>query len=162
MRSVHFQEVQHFRQSWLWYLLVSSSIISMIPLIVFTASGELPLAEGLGALGLVTVLMLLNVAAFYYTRLETKISSEGISFRWWPFFRKPSVLRWEEIDHVAMAQYKAFKVGYTVDKNLGKVHSVSGPHGFQVVLTNGKKYFFSTQKKLSVASVLQQTGKLKL
>ena len=162
MRHVQFQEVQHFRQAWLWYLLISSSIISMIPLIVIAAAGEMPLWESLLAIGIIIALMLVNIAVFYYARLETMISNEGISYRWWPFFRKPSVLRWEDIDHVVMAQFRAFKVGFSIDKKLGRVHNVNGPHGFQVVLYNGKKYFFGTQRKLSVESVLQQTGKLKL
>ena len=35
-------------------------------------------------------------------------------------------------------------------------------YNYQVILKNSKKYFFGTQRKLSVENVLQQTGKLKL
>lgn len=134
----------------------------MLPVIIFTASGKLPLLEGLGVLGVVVFLMLINIVVFYYTRLEVKISEEGIAYRWWPFFRKHSVLKWADIDYVTMSKHSALKVGYHFDRKFGKVHKVDGINGYQVVLYNGKKYFFGTQRKLSVESVLQQTGKLKL
>ena len=72
MRHVQFQEVQHFRQAWLWYLLISSSIISMIPLIVIAAAGEMPLWESLLAIGIIIALMLVNIAVFYYAQIWRK------------------------------------------------------------------------------------------
>ena len=161
-RGLQFNEVQQFRQSWLWYLLISSSLVSFIPIVVIMASDDVTLLEGLGVIGIVLGITLINLAAFYYARLETKISDDGISFRWWPFFRKFSILRWEDIDHVNVAQFSAFKLGFHFDRKYGRVHNVDGKNGYQVVLKNGKKYFFGTQRKLSVESVLQQSGKLKL
>ena len=161
-KGLQFNEVQQFRQGWLWYLLISSSLISLLPVIVITANGNMELTEGLMVIGLLLAITLINLAAFYYAQLETKISDEGISFRWWPFFKKFSMLKWDNIDHVKVAQFSAFKLGFHIDSKYGRVHNVEGKNGYQVVLKNGKKYFFGTQRKLSVENVLQQSGKLKL
>lgn len=136
-------------------------IISIIPLLVFILKGETPLGEGLAVLGGVLLLNGINITAFYLATLETKISTEGISFRWWPFFRKFTNLSWHDVDYVQMRKYSALSFGYHITKEYGKVHNVDGMYGFQVVLNNGKKYFFGTQQRLSVENVLQQTGKLR-
>jgi hypothetical protein len=153
--------VQQFRQSWLWFLLVSSTIISVLPILVFAIKGDMPLMEGVAGIGVIMLVTALNLGAFYWTRFETNISDKGISYRWWPFFRKFTELKWEDVEYVAMRKYSNFKFGYHSNKEFGKVHNVDGVNGYQVVLQNGKKYFFGTQKKLSVESVLQQTGKMK-
>lgn len=161
-RNIQYQEIQQFRQNWLWYLLISSGFISILPLIIFTASGEIKLVEGLTVIGLVLAINIANLLMFYYIRFEIKMSDEGISYRWWPFFRKYSALPWSQVDYVTMRRYSNSKFGYHISKEFGKVHNVNGPDGYQVVLYSGKKYFFGTQRKLSVENVLQQTGKLKL
>ncbi|HYF31147.1 MAG TPA: hypothetical protein VD993_08515 [Chitinophagaceae bacterium] len=161
-KHIQYHEVQHFRQAWLWYLLISSSFIGLLPLIIFIATGEIPFREGWWVLGIVLGITFINLAAFYYARLEIKMSEEGIAYRWWPFFRKFRTLQWEQIDYITVRKYSALKVGYHYNKEFGKVHLVNSGSGYQVVLYNGKKYFFGTQRKLSVENVLQQTGKLKL
>ena len=161
-KGIQFQEVQQFRQGWFWYLLISSSLLCLIPVIVFMASGQMEWKEGMLVTAMVLGITIINISAFYYARLETRIADDGISFRWWPFFRKFSVLRWEDIDQVNIAQCNAFKLGFHFDRKYGRVHNVDGKNGYQVILKNGKKYFFGTQRKLSVENVLQQTGKLKL
>lgn len=161
-RNIQFQEVQQFRQPWLWYLLISSSVICLIPLLVFIIKGEIPLVEGILVMAGVVLIMLINIAIFYYIRLEIKMSDEGIFYRWWPFFKKFSVLDWDNIDYVIMRKYSAQKFGFHISREYGRVHNVDGNAGYQVVLRNGKKYFFGTQKKLFAESALQQTGKMKL
>jgi hypothetical protein len=160
-RNLQFQEVQQFRQQWLWYLLISSSIISLLPLLVFMFAGEMPLIEGALALAIVLAVTLINIAAFYYIRLEIKITDEGIAYRWWPVFRKYSLINWDDIDHVTIRKYSRFQFGFHISRDYGRVHNVDGNMGFQVILRTGKKYFFGTQKKLSVETVLSQSGKLK-
>lgn len=160
-RSIQFKEKQKFRQSWLWFILISSTIISIIPLLVFTLKGEVPLLEGVAVIGGILLLNSINIGAFYYATLETKISPEGIEYRWWPFFRKFTLLNWDDVEHVSMRKYSKMQFGYHKNKEFGKVHNVDGVHGFQVVMSNGKKYFFGTQQKLSVETTLQQTGKMR-
>lgn len=142
--------------------MISGIIISVIPLLVFILKGEIPLGEGLAVIGGVLLLNLINIAAFYFATLETKISEDGIAFRWWPFFRKFTVLSWNDVEYVAIRKYSALKFGYHTSKEFGKVHNVDGNYGYQVVLNSGKKYFFGTQQRLSVETVLQQTGKMRL
>jgi hypothetical protein len=160
-KHIQYNETQQFRQTWLWFLLLSSSFIGLLPLAIFVLRGDIPLGEGALALGIVLLITIVNLGAFYIVRLEIKMSGEGIAYRWWPFFRKFSQLSWNEVDHITMRKYTNFKFGAHSHKEFGKVHNVDGVNGYQVVLQNGKKYFFGTQKKLSVETVLHQTGKLK-
>lgn len=161
-RVIHFNERQKFRQPWLWFLMISGIVISIIPLLVFILKGEIPLGEGLLVIGGVLLLNLINIGAFYFATLETKISEDGIAYRWWPFFKKFTVLNWNQVEYVSMRKYSALKFGYHKHKEFGKVHNVDGTYGFHVVMNNGKKYFFGTQQRLSVETVLQQTGKMRL
>ncbi len=117
--------------------------------------------EGVAVMGGVMLITVTNLAAFYFTRLEVKFSEEGIAYRWWPFFRKFTVLNWREIESVTMRKYSNLKFGYHTSKEFGKVHNVDGVNGYHVVLLNGRKYFFGTQKRSSVETVLQQTGKMR-
>lgn len=161
-RNIQFSEVQQFRQSWLWFLLVSSSAVSIIPLLVLTIKGEIPPGDGLAGMGFVLCITGTNLVLFYVTKLEIKISDEGIAYRWWPFFRKFSVLKWDDIDYVMMQKYSAMSYGFHISRKYGRIHNVDGSNGYQVVLQSGKKYFFGTQKKLSAENALQQSGKMKL
>lgn len=131
-------------------------------MLVFILKGEIPLLEGIAVIGGILLLNAIILSAFYYATLETRISPEGIEYRWWPFFKKFRLISWNDVDHVAMRKYSSLQFGYHKHKEFGKVHNVDGVHGFQVVMSNGKKYFFGTQQKLSVESVLQQTGKMRL
>jgi hypothetical protein len=160
--NIQFREVQQFRQGWLWYLLISGGVISLLPIVVLTISGEVPVSEGMAIIGLVLLITLINLAALYVAKLEIIMNGEGIAYRWWPFFRKFSKLSWKEVEYIKMGKYSRFQFGAHRDKQYGKVHNVDGSQGYQVVMQNGRRYFFGTQKKLSVETVLQQTGKLKL
>lgn len=161
-RRIQYEEVQQFRQPWLWYLLITSSLTGVLPVIVVAfADNDTSVREAVLVIAIVLGITLLNLAAFYYVRLEVRFSDEGIHYRWWPFFRAFSLLRWKDIDHVSIQKYTPFKFGFSISKKYGRVHNVDGNMGYQVILQNGKKYFFGTQKRLAVENVLQQTGKLK-
>jgi hypothetical protein len=161
-RGIHFKEQQKFRQPWLWYLMISGVVISIVPLLVFIVNGKIPLGEALLVIAGVLLLNLITIGAFYFATLETKISEDGIAYRWSPFFKKFTVLGWNEVEYVSMRKYAALKFGYHRHKEFGRVHNVDGMYGFHVVMSNGKKYFFGTQQRLSVETTLRQTGKMRL
>jgi hypothetical protein len=160
-RSIQFSEVQQFRQAWLWYLLVSSSLVSLLPVIVIASTGNEPLWEGLAAIGAILLITGINLSAFYITRLEISMNDEGIAYRWWPFFRRHTTINWKDVEFVSMHKYSAMQFGAHRHKELGRVHNVDGNQGYRVVLHNGKKYYFGTQKRNSVEPVLEQTGKFR-
>lgn len=161
-KNIQFSEVQQFRQTWLWFLLLSSTLISVVPVLVATLQGEMRTLEGLAAMGLVLLITGINLVLFYITKLEIKISDEGIAYRWWPYFRKFTLLKWSDVEFVQMQKYAAMSYGFHISKKYGRIHNVDGNQAYQVVLQNGKKYLFGTQKKLSVENALQQSGKMKL
>ncbi|WP_138994574.1 hypothetical protein [Larkinella sp. C7] len=63
-----YKETQHFRQPWLWVLLLGS-----LALVIYRWQ---PINVGImaGVMGL-----------FWFLRLETRIDQKGIAYRWFPF-----------------------------------------------------------------------------
>jgi len=162
LRNIQFSEVQQFRQTWLWYLLLFSFLISMVPVLVLTLRGDLPRSEGIAVMSLMLVIMAIILGLFNVATLETKISDEGIAFRWTPFFKRFTLLKWSDIDYVQIRQYLGLSYGFHFSFRYGRMHNVSGNYGLQVVLKNGKRYFLGTQKRSSAERALQQSGKMKL
>lgn len=146
---VVFRESQQYRQGWLWILLIFSSTISILPLLVLTVMGEMEIKEGLSALAAVSIILFLNIAAFYFTRFETVITKEGLYYRWWPFFPKYSFISVHEIATVQTKRWPYWKWGFVKNKEFGRCHTVDGDKGIQIVLKNGNKIYIGTQQLLS-------------
>ena len=141
-----FREEQQFRQNWLWIILIASSITTVVILFVTLSAEKKPINEMLLSGSLVLLVTLINLAAFYFAQFETIVTTQGINYRWWPFFKKFSTIKWNDINEAAVRKYPYLKIGYHQRKGFGKVHNVEGGKGIQFVLKNGKKIFIGSQK----------------
>ncbi len=87
---------------------------------------------------------------FYYTNLETRIDTEGITIRFFPFQRVYYYVRWDEINSATVRNYKPIREyggwGLRYSFTHGKAYNVAGTVGLQLVLKSGKKFLIGTQK----------------
>ena len=152
-----FKEVQYFRQWWLWALMIFSMVTVVL---LFLVLGLKELQQGkpemLKALVVVAGLPLLNILAFYYACLETRITDEGIYYRWRPFFRKFSFISWSQVEEASIRKYSFMKFGCSWQKGYGKVHNVDGDKGIQLRLTNGKMIFIGSQRIAAVETAISK------
>ncbi|MBX2923383.1 MAG: hypothetical protein KF746_14370 [Chitinophagaceae bacterium] len=155
--EILFREAQYFRQTWLWVLLISSGLVPLLLVIVLsmdTKSQETPAPVWI--VPLVAGIQLINAGCFYFTKLETIITTAGIYYRWAPWFGKYRFLDKTSIRNVQVLKYPYFKYGYHRRKGFGNVHNTNGDKGFRVTLRNGKMFFLGSQKINTVTNVLDK------
>lgn len=152
--EILFRETQYFRQSWIWVLLICGSLTALIPVTVISISDKS--GNAVWVVALVSGIQLINLACFYYTRLETIISTDGIYYRWQPWFRKYRFLNQEDIKKIEILKYPYLQYGYHKRRGFGTVNNISGNKGFRIILTDDKMFYIGSQKISSVINVLDK------
>jgi hypothetical protein len=162
-----FTERQHFRQIWLWALLIGINglfIYGLVSQVFFGQTfGDNPMSNG--QLIFATVGVFLLTLLFVFLRLDTAIQHDGIYYRYLPFQWKYKKITWDRISKVYVRQYNPLTEygGWGLRIGLfgkGQAFNVSGNKGLQLVYDNGKKFLLGTQKPDDIKNILQQLGRL--
>ena len=107
----------------------------------------------------ITIIMLAGVLAISsLSNLVTEVSTEGVSYKMWPFHGKSRVIKWEEIESAEVRKYKPIGEygGWGVRIGTkGKAYNVKGNMGLQLVLVSGKRILIGTQKPAELEEVLE-------
>jgi hypothetical protein len=136
-----YKEIQQFRQPWLWVLL----------LVVFSLSVWKPVGLGI---------MAVFLPLFWFTRLETVIDQEGISYRWFPFQRKPRVIKWTQVEQITVRNYSplgefggwGLRYSWT-----STAHTVSGNWGIDIKIKGkSRSLLLGTQHPDEVLQLLEK------
>jgi hypothetical protein len=161
--TVLFRETQTFRQTWVWYLLLPLNILFIYglvqQLVLGQPFGDMP-ASNLGLL--IGFLLVAGISFFIYSiRLETTISDQGLSYRFFPIERKMTTITWQEIQKAYIREYRPIVEygGWGIRVGMfgkGKAYNVSGNVGLQVELQNGKKILFGTQESNEIESLIRR------
>ena len=150
-----FTEKQKFTQWWLWVLLLGIGIIPAIGIYKQFFLGEEFGTKPISNIGLIlfSIFVYLLIAFFYFLELKTKITSEEISFTFFPLASKK--VKWEDISEVKIVNY-GFVGGWGIRlwTKYGTVYNTSGNKGLAIELTNGKKFLIGTQKHKELKSQL--------
>jgi hypothetical protein len=153
--NILFKETQHFRLTWIWWLVVlcmASSIgVTILVSRVESQDTKMPWL----VLGLIVPLELVLLYLFYITRLETTVTSEGIFFKWWPFQRSYSWIPVRDVKQ-SYSRKGPFNYGYHWTFSHGRSHSMGPGKGLQFVLNNGKKIFLGTQRLTAFHEAVEQ------
>ncbi|MFT3948043.1 MAG: hypothetical protein QM763_13820 [Agriterribacter sp.] len=152
--EILFRETQYFRQTWIWVLLICGSLTALIPVIVISISDKSN--SPLWAIPFVLAFQLINLSCFYFTRLETVISTEGIYYRWLPWFKKYRFLDKKNITEIQVLKYPYLQYGYHRKKGFGAVHNISGNKGFRITLNNKSMFYLGSQKINTVTNILDK------
>jgi len=162
-----YREVQHFRQVWLWILLLSIAglaIYAMVQqLILGKPFGDNPASD--------TVLIIIVVIfgfgfpiLFYLMNLTTEVRSDGLYYRFFPvhlsFHKIPleDLKTYEVRTYSALKEYGGWGIRYG---RKGKAYNVGGNRGVQLELSNGERILIGSQRpeELDEALDLAMRGK---
>lgn len=159
MIHAQYNESQKFTQVWLWVILMSVSLVTILPTAKSLFDQEsVSTTSVFTFLAILLFLIALN-ALFYFAKLETKIDKDEVSIVFRPFINKPKVFRWEDIKEAHVRKYNSLTEfggwGIRYGWN-GKAYNTSGNQGLQLVLKSGKKVLIGTQKASDVEAFLKK------
>jgi hypothetical protein len=108
--------------------------------------------------------MLLILALVWWlmegSRIYTRISPEGIGYRFSPLQVRERFARWDELEEIKLREYSALGEfggwGLRYGFGLGWGYVAGGDWGMQLVYKSGKKRFVSTQRFAELKAYLEQ------
>ncbi len=161
---VLFREVQHFRQLWLWFIVLSISGTSMYSvveqLILGRPFGNNPAPDVL-VLVIGVVFGLALPTLFYAMNLTTEVRSDGLYYRLSPFhwsFQRigaSDIRNYESVLYRPLRNYGGWGIRYGPS---GKAYNVSGNRGVRVELMDGRRILIGSQEPEQLAAALRQVA----
>lgn len=162
-----FTERQHFRQIWLWALIIALDGLFIYGFISQVFYGHIfglrPMSDG--QLTFATIAIILMTLLFVFMRLETEIRQDGIYYCFFPFQLTMKKISWDRISKSFVRQYSPLWEygGWGLRIGLfgsGWAFNVSGNKGLQLIYDNGRKFLLGTQHPQEIESVLKHLGRL--
>ena len=165
--EIIFREVQYFRQSKFWLLMILSSLL---PFLLFLISiFYFPHSQQTLIFGFVMLLVTFFPPIFFLAAsLTVEVRHDGLYIRFFPFhatFFKISpneIKNWQIRIYSALKEYGGYGVRFGAD---GKAYNVRGNRGVQIVLKNGTRILVGSQKPEQLEQALEylyQTAERKL
>ena len=155
-----YSEVQHFRQVWLWLLLLSIAgvaIYGMVQqLILGKPFGNNPAPDTV----LIIVVVIFGFGFpifFYFMNLTVEVRSDGLYYRFFPFhlsfhrIPREDLRTYEVRTYSALREYGGWGIRWGPK---GKAYNVSGNRGVQLELSNGKRILIGSQRPEELAEAL--------
>ncbi len=161
--QILFQEVQKFKQIWIWLLLVIANFF-----IIYTFVAQVLLNQPIGQhparnihIVIILVLSLSSLFLYYSLKLETIITEQGISVRFLPLIIKYKNYPFSQISKCYIRKYRPiFEYGGWGIRlgglGRGKAYNISGNIGLQIEFKDGKKLLIGTQKQNELQLVLSR------
>ncbi|QNL47769.1 hypothetical protein H8S90_13145 [Olivibacter sp. SDN3] len=94
-------------------------------------------------------LTVIVLGMIYLCRLDTEVNSVAIRYRFKPFHVRSHTIEWKDIEEARLRkyhplwEYKGWGISWG---KAGMAYSTQGNVGLQLVLKNGKRILFGTQK----------------
>lgn len=170
MNKLYFTEEQDFRQSPLVWIVLGFLFLGLLLNVmlvsgvkVFTDENAAPktnleIALTFAAIGIVIAVLLI---IFLGSKLEVRIWSDGIRYRYPVFISKEKFISRAEIASVFVGKYNPLLEyggwGWRI-KRFGnkKAFNVSGNKGLKVTLTNGKQIVFGTLREAELRDAVNK------
>jgi hypothetical protein len=158
-KESYFQEIQKFRQIWVWLIIVPISLsqvgifgYGMVKQLIFgIAWGDNPMSDtGLLIFGSFFIALGMSLFwLFYAAKLVVEVRNNGLYFQFFPFHISSRKIPWEDLKKYEVRTYNPVGEygGWGIRYGLkGKAYNVSGNRGVQLELSNGKKVLIGSQK----------------
>ena len=147
-KKVTFHEVQHFRQWWLWMLLVALAGLFIYACYYQFVTGEpfgdKPMSDPW--LVITTLLTIAVLLLFWFQRLHTRVDAEGVHIRYQPFHRKWKTFAWQDITAAEVKRFNPMMdYGGWGIKNGS--YTVQGRMGLLLTFRNRLTVMIGTQKQ---------------
>jgi len=142
-----FSESQRFTQWWLWIIIIGCGIPFAAGIIQQGFLGKTFGDKPMSNTGLITgfILYVGLIVLFFLLKLETTITKQAISFRFFPFVSRK--IPFSEIDSMEVVNY-GFVGGWGIrlTRRYGTVYNIKGNMGLLVKLKSGKTFIIGTQQ----------------
>lgn len=160
MSKSNFYEKQRFTQWWIWLLLTVLTVFSYYTCIQEVVYGNVIGSTGPSGNGayIPPTIMSIITLLFVLFKLETKIDSEGIHVRFFPFHGKWRSYPWSHIKEATVREYRPLlEYGGWGLRGLGsnRALNVSGKIGIQLTFQNGDKLLIGTQNGAMVQPIIK-------
>lgn len=148
---VLFEEQQRFNQWWLYAILLLPFGFLVYELINIEVNWLNFLVE--------IAITILILGVLFSIQLKTKINTDGIVIRFFPFLRKQKMIPWSVIKNAEVRQYSPIGEyggwGWRKSFKNGEAYNIRGNQGLQLTFENGKKLLIGTQKPKELKSVIE-------
>ena len=156
-----YREIQHFRQLWVWVLLLFISVLCIYgavqQLIMGKPFGNNPASDSM--LVVITVIFGFGFPVFMYKiNLTTEVHEDGLYFRFFPLHLSFRQIGLEDIAEFNVEKYRAIidYGGWGIKYGRkGQAYNVSGNRGVQLQLSNGKRILIGSQRAEELAEALK-------
>lgn len=151
-----FIEKQRFMKYWWWVALTPCIFVFVIPFIVQSKN---PSAFGSPEMWIGPVIIITVFALLFSLTLSSRISSDGIEFKFNIFQFKPRKIAWNEVRTIELGKYNALAEyggwGYRKGWKKKKVaYNVAGDVGLKIVLNDGREIMLGTQEERKMQEYL--------
>lgn len=151
--TILFQERQHFRQIWLWAILV----ITAAPIVFGIA-----MTREWKGLAIVLLIEGAIMALFWLAHLDVTVNERGIVVRFVPFHWKPRTIDAGEIAAAERRKYSPIGEYGGWGIRSGGVgdwaYNVSGDEGVQLVLRSGKRILIGSQRSGELEAAIRRVS----
>lgn len=143
-----FTEIQRFNRPWHWVVFIF--LLALVALSFKTTDNLIGAARLSAYWG--TAVVCLVCVLWLAMRLETRIDSDGLHYRYFPFHLQTRHLSWDDIDSITvknyrpLAEYGGWGLRFRGFDFSDVLLNVSGRTGIRVYLKNGKKRMIGTRK----------------
>lgn len=169
MEKVLFSEEQRFTQKWLWLLIIGATLVSIVPTVVRICSQEImgkPWGNNPTETSILLLILLFEILVMggvvlliYKMKLKVEIKSDGFWFCFPPLARKWRCIKKEEIASFKVRNYRPVSEygGWGIKgSRRNKAYNISGNVGLQLVLKDGRKVLFGTQKSQAIEYAMEK------
>jgi hypothetical protein len=163
MKQMMFNEQQRFKQKWLWVILLFINGLMMYAIYnqIFNheSFGSKPISNA--QLIFIAIAVVLISFFFIIAKLDTKIDSTGIYYRFFPIHFSFRKISWQDVSNVYVRKYNpiveyggwGIRFGFF---GKGQALNISGTNGMQIDFINNKKLLMGTQKPKELELFLKQ------
>ena len=157
---VLYHETQHFRQVWLWLLVLGISGVTLYAmvqqLIPGTPFGDNPASDTVLVI-IVIVFGFIFPVFFYIVNLTTEVRDDGLYYRFFPFHLTFRKIAWEDIKSCEARTYSPLREygGWGIRWGAkGKAYNTAGNRGVQLELTNGSRILIGSRRSEELADAI--------
>jgi len=155
-----YRETQHFRQLWLWALVLFIALLSLYgafqQLILEKPFGSNPAPDSVMVV-LAVIFGIFLPLFIYKTNLTTEVRSDGLYVRYFPFhlsfhrMADQEIIGYEVCTYSPIRDYGGWGIRFG---RKGKAYNVSGNRGVRLELLNRKHLLIGSQKPEELAEAL--------
>ena len=167
--DILFEEVQQFRQAWVWVITLPSSLLVLgifawgvyKQILLGRPWGDRPMPDAQLILASIfgSALAVGLPWLFHHMRLVVRVAGGYLQVRFFPFVNRTipieQIVHWEARTYRPIREYGGWGIRYG-GKRRGRAYTVSGNFGVQIELKNGERLLIGSRRADDLVGSLEQ------